>query len=132
MLYANVLLAIFLSMYACTLLHINNYYLLDCHNRDDLDLFITESVIMKNFNHKNILELIGVSVGVANDITRPYIILPFMVNKDLRKFLRSKRSEVGNNLEALLKVCVSVHKYVFVYNAYLYRQPYLHIAYVHI
>ena len=61
---------------------------------------------MKNFKHKNILGLVGVSVGVENDITRPYIILPFMVNKDLKKFLQCKRREMGNNLEALLKVCI--------------------------
>lgn len=69
-------------------------------------MFIAESVIMKNFNHKNILHLVGVSCGVKNGITRPYIILPFMVNKDLKAYLQCKRREVENNLEALLKVCI--------------------------
>ena len=59
---------------------------------------------MKNFKHKNILGLLGVSVGIENDIARPYIVLPFMANKDLKKYLQSKRTETGNNLEALLKV----------------------------
>ena len=77
---------------------------LEHHSEDDLDSFIAESVIMKNFKHKNILGLVGVSVGVENNIARPYIILPFMANKDLKKYLRSKRTEVGNNLEELLKV----------------------------
>ena len=73
---------------------------------DDLDLFITESVIMKNFKHRNILGLVGVSIGIENKMAKPYIVLPFMVNKDLKKFLRFKRSEVGSNLEASLTVCI--------------------------
>ena len=77
---------------------------LESPDEDDLDSFIAESVIMKNFKHKNILDLLGVSVGVENDIARPYIVLPFMANKDLKKYLQSKRTETGNNLEALLKV----------------------------
>ena len=73
---------------------------------NDLDLFITESVIMKNFKHRNVLGLVGVSVGVENEIAKPYIVLPFMVNKDLKKFLRFKQSDMGNNLEASLTVCI--------------------------
>ena len=73
---------------------------------DDLESFITESVIMKNFKHKNILSLVGVSVGVENEIAKPYTVLPFMVNKDLKKFLQLKRSQVGNDLEASLTVSV--------------------------
>ena len=71
-------------------------------------MFIVESVIMKKLKHRNILELVGVSYGVENGITRPYIVLPFMVNRDLRMFLQFRRTEVENNLEALLKVCSSV------------------------
>ena len=82
--------------------------LLEHHSEDDLDSFIAESVIMKNFKHRNILGLVGVSVGVENNIARPYIVLPFMANKDLKKYLQSKRTEVGNNLETLLKVCTSI------------------------
>ena len=76
----------------------------DCSSKDELDMFIAESVIMKNFKHENILDLIGVSYGVENAITRPYIILPFMVNRDLKAYLQCKRKEVENNLEALLEV----------------------------
>ena len=75
---------------------------------DDLESFITESVIMKNFKHRNILGLVGVSVGVENEIAKPYIVLPFMVNKDLKKFLQLKRTEVGNDLKA--SQTVSVYK----------------------
>ena len=66
---------------------------------------------MKNFKHKNILGLVGVSVGVENDMARPYIVLPFMANKDLKKYLQSKRTEAGKNLEAISKVSFSIIRY---------------------
>ena len=72
---------------------------------DDLYLFVTESVIMKNFKHKNVLSLLGVSIGMDNDIAKPYIILPFMANKDLKRYLQCKRREVESNFEALPEVC---------------------------
>ena len=83
--------------------------LLECHSEKELHVFIAESVIMKKFKHKNVLSLVGVSVGVENELPKPYIILPFMVNKDLMKYLRSKRSKVNNNLEAVLEVCMSYY-----------------------
>ena len=83
----------------------NLLLLLDCNSLEDLDVFIAESVIMKNFKHKNVLSLVGVSVGAENELAKPYIISPFMVNKDLKKYLQCKRREMDNNLEAVLEVC---------------------------
>ena len=71
-------------------------------------MFIAESVIMKRFKHKNVLSLVGVSVGVENELAKPYIVLPFMVNKDLKKYLKSKRRDVNNNSKAVLEVCVCI------------------------
>ena len=71
---------------------------------DELNLFISESVIMKDFKHKNVLGLVGVSVGVTDDITAPYIILPYMFNGDLKGYLQSKRIEAEDNQESLYKV----------------------------
>ena len=71
---------------------------------DELDLFIAESVIMRKFNHHNVLSLVGVSVEVKNGLALPYIILPFMANKDLKDYLKCKRSEVDNKLEGVLEV----------------------------
>jgi len=59
---------------------------------------------MMDFKHKNILGLIGVSIGIEDEIASPYIILPFMANGDLKKYLKRKRREAKKNLEALLKV----------------------------
>ena len=71
---------------------------------DELNSFISESVIMKDFKHRNVLGLIGVSVAVEGDIAAPYIILPYMVNGDLKGYLQHKRNEAQDNPESLLKV----------------------------
>ena len=75
---------------------------------DELDEFIAESVIMKKFNHQNILSLAGVSIIVENKLATPCILLPFMVNKDVKKYLQCTRRKVDNNLEAVLEVCMCV------------------------
>ena len=72
---------------------------------DELNLFISESVIMKNFKHRNVLSLVGVSVGVNDTIAAPYIILPFMANGDLKEYLQQKRNMTEDNPESLFKVC---------------------------
>ena len=77
---------------------------LECQNMDELNLFISESVVMKSFKHRNVLSLVGVYVGVKDEIAAPYIILPFMANGDLKGYLQRKRSEAENNPGSLLKV----------------------------
>ena len=71
---------------------------------DELELFITESVIMKGFKHRNVLGLVGVSVGVEDEIAVPYIILPYMANGDLKEYLKEKRLRCGKNVDMLFKV----------------------------
>jgi len=74
---------------------------------DELDSFIAESVIMKDFKHRNVLGLVGVSVGKKDEIAIPYIILPFMVNGDLKGYLKEKRVRCGKDMDMLSKVCLS-------------------------
>ena len=50
--------------------------------------FISECVIMKDFDHPNILGLVGVSFDETACL--PLVVLPFMANGDLRHFLHSK------------------------------------------
>ena len=75
---------------------------------DELNSFISESVIMKDFKHRNVLGLVGVSVGVEEDKAVPYIILPFMANGDLKRYLKDKRTAAGRDVKALFKVCIKV------------------------
>ena len=45
--------------------------------------FLEEAVTMKDFEHQNVLTLLG--VAVRND--KPLIIMPFMAKGDLRSFV---------------------------------------------
>ena len=47
-----------------------------------------EIVIMQQFNHRNVLRLIGV---VVEGLTGPSIVMPFMSNGNLSSFLRKNR-----------------------------------------
>ena len=82
---------------------------------DEINLFISESVIMKNFKHRNVLGLIGISVGVIDGIAAPYIILPFMANGDLKGYLQYQRNNTTvDDPESLFKV----HAHTFVPGLY--------------
>ena len=54
-------------------------------NNEMIEEFLQESVIMRQLDHPNVLSLFGVSVHN----NKPCVILPLMVNGDLRNYLRS-------------------------------------------
>ena len=56
--------------------------------------FMSESTIMAYFDHPNVLRMIGLCVDI--DIFSIDIVLPYMVNGDLRAFLKEHRVEQGN------------------------------------
>ena len=53
-------------------------------NNKVTETFLQEVIIMRQFNHPNVLSLIGVSV---HD-NKPCAILPLMTNKDVKSFLK--------------------------------------------
>ena len=53
---------------------------------------VAESSVMKQFNHPNVLSLLGVCVD-PNDDDVFKVVLPFMANGDLRSFLKCNRVE---------------------------------------
>lgn len=57
---------------------------------------------MLGFDHQNILGLVGVCFNMAD--TLPAIILPYMGNGDLRKFLTTRREELKYSKERYPKV----------------------------
>lgn len=61
-------------------------------DQEEIEKFIKESAIMLNFDHPNILSLVGVCFNTADNL--PAIVLPYMDNGDLRSFLRAKRAEM--------------------------------------
>ena len=54
-------------------------------NNQVIENFLQEIIIMRQFDHPNVLSLIGISVHNNN----PCAILPLMANKDLKLFLKT-------------------------------------------
>ena len=69
--------------------------------------FMSESTIMAYFDHPNVLRMIGLSVDT--DIFSIDIVLPYMINGDLRAFLKGQRVEQGN-VSSYPEVCRIEHK----------------------
>ena len=46
---------------------------------------------MKNLNHPNVLPILGICLESNDEIGLPFMLLPFMVNGDLRSYLKKKR-----------------------------------------
>ena len=63
------------------------YYLVDDQDmsKDDLENFLKEGTIMMDFQHENILSLVGV---VWEEGERPLVVLPYMENGDMQSLLK--------------------------------------------
>ena len=57
----------------------------------DIESLIQESFKMSNFNHPNVLSLIGICVDAGE---APYIVMPFMANGSLHSYLKKERSNL--------------------------------------
>ena len=72
-----------------------------CTSAGSLDAMkdlIAESAIMKTFHHPNVIPLLGVCIDHDDeDVLK--VIIPFMVNGDLRKFLQNQRVTPTNTHE---------------------------------
>ncbi|XP_041840769.1 tyrosine-protein kinase Mer isoform X2 [Melanotaenia boesemani] len=63
------------------------------HCQEDLHEFLKEAEIMKNFDHENVVKLLGVALESDQDslLPVPLVILPYMKHGDLRRFLIATR-----------------------------------------
>ncbi|XP_056156208.1 tyrosine-protein kinase receptor TYRO3 [Lampris incognitus] len=63
------------------------------HTQEDLHKFLEEAEIMKNFDHKNVVRLLGITLERQqdSDLSLPLVIIPFMKHRDLRRFLVATR-----------------------------------------
>ena len=68
-------------------------------------LVLHETILMKDFDHPNVLNVLGVGINSDNENGLPFIVLPFMVNGDLKTYLKSKRQKPGV-VDQLPKVCI--------------------------
>ena len=64
----------------------------DLSSQEQLKEFFSESLIMKDFEHPNVLGLVGVCFDSPDGF--PCIILPYMAQGNLRSYLKSRRVHV--------------------------------------
>uniref|UniRef100_UPI00358E9123 tyrosine-protein kinase receptor UFO-like n=1 Tax=Myxine glutinosa TaxID=7769 RepID=UPI00358E9123 len=84
---------------------------MDICSRSEMDEFLSEAVCMKDFDHPNVICLIGVCLetSVHHRVPRPMVIIPFMQHGDLHSFLL--RSRISDNpscipLQSLMKFMI--------------------------
>ena len=71
---------------------------------DAIKDLVAESAVMKTFRHPNVLPLLGVCIDYDDeDVLK--IVIPFMVNGDLRNFLKNNRVAT-NNIREYPKVII--------------------------
>lgn len=56
-------------------------------DEDALETILRESVVMSSFNHPRLVSLIGLCL---NSQTNPVVILPFMLNGNLRTYIKDR------------------------------------------
>ena len=62
--------------------------LLGAYSQQEIDAMLEEALKMKDFQHQNVLNLIGVCVEAD---PAPYIVIPFMSNGSLLSYLRQEK-----------------------------------------
>lgn len=73
---------------------------LDSFSQREIEEFLNEAACMKDFNHPNVINLLGVCLEVSSgNVPKPMVILPFMKYGDLHSFLL--RSRLGERREFL-------------------------------
>ncbi|KAM4730461.1 tyrosine-protein kinase Mer [Anableps anableps] len=74
---------------------------LDSFSQREIEEFLNEAACMKDFNHPNVIRLLGVCLEVGSEhFPKPMVILPFMKYGDLHSFLL--RSRLGDSPRFLL------------------------------
>ena len=63
----------------------------------EVDKFVEESLKMSRFKHAHVMGLIGVCLDAAS---APYIIMPYMANGSLLKYLKKERKNIVLSEEA--------------------------------
>ena len=57
-------------------------------DRQTVESFLQEGMMMKNFDHTHVLELLGVVISSGE---YPMVILPYMAKGDLRSYVKDKK-----------------------------------------
>uniref|UniRef100_A0A4X1VJD9 Tyrosine-protein kinase Mer n=2 Tax=Sus scrofa TaxID=9823 RepID=A0A4X1VJD9_PIG len=85
---------------------------LDNFSHREIEEFLSEAACMKDFNHPNVIRLLGVCIEMSpQGIPKPMVILPFMKYGDLHTYLLYSRLDTGPKhipLQTLLKFMVDI------------------------
>ncbi|XP_006898998.1 PREDICTED: tyrosine-protein kinase Mer-like [Elephantulus edwardii] len=85
---------------------------LDNFSQREIEEFLSEAACMKDFNHPNVIGLLGVCLEMsAQGVPKPMVILPFMKYGDLHTYLLYSRLDTGPKhipLQTLLKFMVDI------------------------
>ncbi|KAM5165514.1 tyrosine-protein kinase Mer [Mantella aurantiaca] len=85
---------------------------LDNFSHREIEEFLSEAACMKDFNHPNVISLLGVCLEVGpRRSPKPMVILPFMKYGDLHSFLLSSRIGSGPQhvpLQTLVKFMIDI------------------------
>ena len=60
-------------------------------NQTEIEKIMEESLKMKNFNHRHVMNLIGLCLNAG---PAPYIVMPYMANGSLLHYLRRERNSL--------------------------------------
>ena len=84
---------------------------------------------MKEFDHPNVLSVLGISLNTDHEGGLPFIMLPFMDNGDLKTYLKNKRLN-NTGLDDLPEVCVTICAgAIFVYiKATIQKMPIINVC----
>ena len=79
--------------------------------RDEMDVesFLQEGLIMKDFKHHHVLTLIGVSFEEDGS---PIVVLPFMENGDLLSYIRDEKN--NPTVKNLLMFAIDIAKGIII------------------
>uniref|UniRef100_A0A8I3NQ82 Tyrosine-protein kinase Mer n=2 Tax=Canis lupus familiaris TaxID=9615 RepID=A0A8I3NQ82_CANLF len=85
---------------------------LDNFSQREIEEFLSEAACMKDFNHPNVIRLLGVCIEMSSQgIPKPMVILPFMKYGDLHTYLLYSRLDTGPKhipVQILLKFMVDI------------------------
>ncbi|XP_069643852.1 tyrosine-protein kinase Mer isoform X3 [Haliaeetus albicilla] len=85
---------------------------LDNFSQREIEEFLSEAACMKDFDHPNVIKLLGVCIELSNQqVPKPMVILPFMKYGDLHSFLLRSRLEMAPQfvpLQTLVKFMVDI------------------------
>ena len=67
-------------------------------SNEEVDSFLSESILMKQLSHPNVMSLLGVCLDAGPS---PYLIMPFMAEGSLLNYLKKRRSTLvlANNID---------------------------------